>query len=91
MGRLQTNQFERTTLQQEQTDLIPRFSSLVRLVHIVRSPRLDSQTHLLVADADSRVVVRSLTVLSGIDSRTETSQEPAGQQHPHSEHEALLS
>ena len=36
---------------------------------------------LSVADADSRVAVRSLTVLSGEDSRTETSQESAGQQH----------
>ena len=38
--------------------------SLVRLVRIVRSPRLDSQTHPLVADAGARVAVHSLTVLS---------------------------
>ena len=47
--------------------------SFVRLIHIVRSLRLDSQTHPLVADGDSQVTVHSLTVLSGEDSRTETS------------------
>ena len=36
-------------------------------------------------------LVSSLTVFCGEDSRTETSQEPAGQQHPDSEHEVLLS
>ena len=40
---------------------------------------------------EQTTLVSSLTVFCGEDSRTETSQEPAGQQHPDSEHEALLS
>ena len=83
-----TNQFERTTLYHERTDLIPHFSSLTFVSFSeTRLPDPPSSRWR----TDSRVTVRSLTVFSGEDLRTKTPREPAGQQLPDSEHEALLS
>ena len=65
---------------------------LVSFISFVLRDSTSSSTHYQsLSCADSRVAVRSLTGFSGEDSRTEKSGEPAGQQHPDSEHEALLS
>ena len=89
MARSWTNQLRLTTNDSNMNE--PTwFPISVCLVHIVRSPRLDSQLHPLVAES-RWCAVRSLTVFSGEDSRAEKSWEPAIQKHPDSEHEAFLS